>query len=73
MDDEIVSMRVNYVWDLVELLPRHKTIWIKWFFKINCKMGGSIDQYKSYLVAKGYTYQKSVDYEETFSMLLGLF
>ena len=55
MKDEMDSMAKNQVWELVNLLPRHKTIGNKWVFEIKHKADGSIDKYKARLMAKGYT------------------
>ena len=49
------SMAKNQVWELVDLPPGCMTIGNKWVLKIKHKTDGSIDKYKAYLVAKGYT------------------
>jgi hypothetical protein len=67
MNDEIEPMKTNQVWDLVNLPPRRKAIGNKWVLKVKCKANGSIERYKACLVAKGYTQQEGIDYEETFS------
>ena len=64
------SMAKNQVWELVDLLPGHKTIGNKWVLKIKRKADGLIDKYKACLVAKGYTQRKVIDYEETFSPIV---
>ena len=55
MRDEMDSMAMNQVWELVDLLPWRKTIGNKWVLKIKHKEDGSIDKYKACLVEKGYT------------------
>ena len=61
------SMKLNHVCDLVDLPPEHKAIGDKWVLKIKRKADGSIDKFKARLVAKEYTQQEGIDYEETFS------
>ena len=60
-------MKSNRVWDLVYLLPSRKTFGNKWVLNIKHKVDGTIDIYKARLIAKDYTQQKGIDYEETFS------
>ena len=65
--EELESMKVNQVWDLVDLPPERRAIGNKWIFKIKRKADGSIDRYKARLIAKGYTQQEGIDYEEKHS------
>ena len=67
MKDEIDSMAKNDVWELVDLPPGRKAIGNNWILKIKRKSDGSIDKFKSRIVAKGYTQKEGIDYEETFS------
>ena len=60
-------MNANQVWDLVDLLLGQRSIGNKWIFKIKRKTDGSIERYKAHLVAKGYTQEERIDYEDTFS------
>ena len=39
----------------------------KWIYKIKTRSNGSIGCYKAHLVAKGFTQEYEIDYEETFS------
>lgn len=69
MKEKMESMKVNQVWDLVDIPPIHKVIRIKWILRIKRKVYGIIERYKVRLIAKGYTKKKSIDYEETFSLV----
>ena len=59
-------MESNRVWDLVDLPLGRKTIGKKWVLNIKHKVDGTIDRYKTRLIAKGCTQQEGIDYEETF-------
>jgi len=53
MRDEIDSMAINKVWELVDLPPRHKAIGNKWVLKIKRWTDGSTDKFKAHLWQKG--------------------
>ena len=55
MKEEMESMKVNQVSDLIELSPNRKTIRNKWVLRIKRKVDGTIERYKARLVDKGYT------------------
>ena len=52
MEEEMESMKVNHVWDLVDLPPNRKAIRNKWVLRIKRKANCTIERYKTCLVAK---------------------
>ena len=55
MDDEMNSMYMNGVWDLVELPHGCKLVGCKWVFKTKHDSSGRIEIYKARLVVKCYS------------------
>ena len=51
---EMESIYSNDVWDLVELPKSGKPVGNKWVFKRKTKVDGSIECYKTRLVAQGF-------------------
>lgn len=66
-EEEIASIVKNKTWDLADLPKGAKAIGLKWIFKIKRNSDGSINKYKSRLVAKGYIQRHGVDFEEVFA------
>ena len=56
--EEIEFMRLNQVWELVDLLKGHKAIGNKQVLKIKHKANGTSEKYKIKWVAKGYAQQE---------------
>ncbi|MCO5562680.1 hypothetical protein L7F22_016308 [Adiantum nelumboides] len=67
MQSEFDALIENDTWTLCDLPPGKKAIGTKWVYKLKRKPDGEIDCYKARFVAKGYTQQKGIDYEETFA------
>ncbi|KAM0065667.1 putative RNA-directed DNA polymerase [Helianthus debilis subsp. tardiflorus] len=67
MKEEIDALRQNQTWELVSRVKDMDTVSCKWVYKIKRKVDGSVDRYKARLVARGFSQQYGLDYEETFS------
>jgi hypothetical protein len=52
--------------ELILHLPGCQTVGAQWLFKIKYKADGSIDKYKAWWVAKGYSQQQGIDYDATY-------
>lgn len=62
MEEEYQSLIKNGTWNIIELLLRCKAIHCKWVYKLKLVVNGTIDHYKTHLVAKGYSQKSIVDY-----------
>lgn len=67
MNEEYESLIENKTWTLVERTPDLKVIDNRWVFKLKRNAKGEIDRYKARLVARGFSQEYGIDYEETFS------
>jgi len=67
MDEEMVALDANAIWELVTLLEDKKAIRCKWVYKVKHNADGSMSRYKARLVAKGYAQTYGIDYEETYN------
>ena len=67
MKDEMKSMSINDVCDLVEIPNGAKTVGCKWVYKTKRDSKGNVERFKERLIAKGFTQREGIDYNETFS------
>ena len=72
MKEELDALHKTRTWDLVDLPFRKSTINFKWVYKIKTQSNGTIDRYKARLVARGFTQEYGIDYEETFAPMARL-
>ena len=66
MKKELNALSKNHTWDLVTLPLGKSLVGCKWIYKIKTHFDGSIKCYKAHLVAKSFTQEYEIDYEETF-------
>ena len=67
MKEELDALSKNHTWDLVTLPPGKSVVGCKWIYKIKTHSDGTIQRYKTSLVAKGFTQENEIDYEEAFA------
>ncbi|KAH9329046.1 hypothetical protein KI387_001154, partial [Taxus chinensis] len=67
MDDEIDAIENNRTWDLMDLPKGKDVIGVNWVYKIKYNVDGKVQKQKEKLVARGFTQQYGVDYNETFA------
>ena len=69
MAEELSNLYKIDTWDLLPLPPGKCTISSRWIYKIKTKSDGSIERYAARLVAKDFSQQYGMDYEETFALI----
>ena len=67
MKEELDALSKNHTWDLVTLLLGKSVVDCKWIYKIKTHFDGSIERYKTSLVAKDFTQGYGINYEDTFA------
>ena len=65
--EELNAHSTNGTWELVLPPKGKKIIGYKWVFKVKHNADGSVERYKSRLVAKGYNQRPGFDYLEIFA------
>lgn len=67
MNEEIEVIEKNNTWELMDRPKDKEVIGVKWMYKVKYNPDGSVQRIKARLIAKGYSQQPSVDYNETFA------
>ena len=67
INEEPDALHKNHTWNMVDLPPDQFVVGSRWVYKIKTKADGSVERYKTHLVAKGFTQEYDIDYEKTFA------
>jgi hypothetical protein len=67
MDNETNYFWENGIWRLVPIDPSWNLLDSKWVYKLKHNEDGSIERYRSRIVAKGFLQHEGIDYGEVFS------
>jgi hypothetical protein len=69
--EEYASIMKNDVWEVVPWPEGKPLIDSKWIYKIKHAANGSVEKFKTWFVAKGFSQKERIDYDETFALVVG--
>uniref|UniRef100_A0A2N9I220 Reverse transcriptase Ty1/copia-type domain-containing protein n=1 Tax=Fagus sylvatica TaxID=28930 RepID=A0A2N9I220_FAGSY len=67
MTNELDALHKTHTWDMTALPPNKSAMDCKWVYKIKTRADRSVEHYKVHLIAKGFTQEYGIKYEETFA------
>ena len=67
MDEEIECIEKNQTWELVDVPKDKDVISVKWIYKRKQDVDGNVQKNKARMVARGFTQQPGIDFNETFA------
>ncbi|KAK1626379.1 hypothetical protein QYE76_000694 [Lolium multiflorum] len=67
MAEDIATLEHTGTWDVVSPPSSVRPITCKWVYKIKTRSDGSLERYKTRLVARGFQQEHNRDYDETFT------
>jgi hypothetical protein len=67
MQSEMDTVEKNRTWELADLPRGHRTITLKWVFKLKRDEADAIVKHKAHLVARGFVQQEGIDFDGTFT------
>ena len=70
IDEEFWNLNSYQTWNYTFLPARQKAISCKWVFKFKYHPDGSIERYKTKLVAQGFSQVHGIDYTEIFAPIV---
>jgi hypothetical protein len=65
--EEMDFIEENGTWSLIDLPPGHKSIGVKWVFKVKRDEHGVVFKHKAGLMVKGYVQQHGINYDKVFT------
>ena len=66
IEEEMIALEQNQTWELIPRPEDVKSISCKWAYEIMCLSDGSIERYKTQYVARGFSQEYGLDYDEMF-------
>ncbi|GKC35565.1 putative ribonuclease H-like domain-containing protein, partial [Tanacetum coccineum] len=67
MQEELLQFKLQQVWTLVELPNGKRVIGTKWVYRNKKDERGIVIKNKARLIAKGYTQEEGINYDEVFA------
>ena len=67
MDEEIKCIEKNQTWELVDVPKVKDVINVKWIYKTKQDPNGNVQKHKGRMVARGFTQNPGIDFNETFA------
>ncbi|CAM8990520.1 unnamed protein product [Rhodiola kirilowii] len=67
METEIQALQSNNTWQVIHLPFGKNAISSKWIFRVKKHSGDTIERYKARLVARGFSQEEGLDYNESFT------
>ena len=67
MVEEYHSIFKNSAWEIVPRPVEKSVVGSRWIYKVKKVDDGSVENYKSIFVARGFSHIEGIDYDETFA------
>lgn len=69
MNEELISLKNNATWEIMDLPVGKKPVGCKWLYTVKYNANGMVDHFKVRLVAKWNTQKYGIDYIDTFALV----
>ena len=63
----IECIEKNQTWEMVDVPKEKDVISVKWIYKTKQDVDGNVQKHKERMVARGFTQQPGIDFNETFA------